>query len=342
MRVAISTIQSVNFGNRLQNYALQEVLRKDGHNVESLLKEKSSLAKTISHSVRKILKNDIVTRFRAFDGQYITHSKFAAGRDYCTPGLARIYDKFVIGSDQVWNPTFPFNSRAEYLPFVPSCKKLAYAASFGVTELGNKEAVIAELLADIPFISVREQAGAELVSHLTGRSVPVVLDPTMLLSPREWSVVAGKPEGFDASRPFVFKYVLGEDANDRRIAGISAELDANIVDASDPNLKASPAEFVWLIANSAAVCTDSFHASVFALLHHKPLGIFERVDDEADMSSRFDTLCDLFDAGRCRAGRDDFDMFCMDWDAFEDRLAELRAFSLDWLRSALRGGGSCA
>lgn len=342
MRIAISTIQSLNYGNRLQNYALQEVLRQDGHQVESLQKERPSLVRAARRGARKFLKDDCVTRFRMFDSRYVAHARCAVCRDYCTSGMADAYDKFVIGSDQVWNPTFPFNSDAEYLPSVPGSKKIAYAASFGVTDLGDRETAIAALLKEIPFISMRERAGAELASHLTGRPVPVVLDPTMLLSPQEWSAVARKPEAFEDSRPYVFKYVLGEDANDSRIARIAAELGADIVDVADPGVKAGPAEFVWLATNSAAVCTDSFHASVFALLCHKPLGIFERVDSEADMSSRFDTLCELFAVQRCRANHGSFDMFSMGWDKFEDRLSGLRAQSLDWLRTALAGGGARA
>lgn len=342
LSLAISTIQSINYGNRLQNYALQSVLASLGYRVESLKKEKPSILTSVRRNARKLLKDDSVTRFREFDEERIQFSDCVASADYVTPDLANRYDKFVIGSDQVWNPNFPFLGPVDYLPFVDPGKKIAYAASFGVASLGNKEAEISGYLAGIPFISMRESAGAEIASRLTGKHVSVVLDPTMLLTADDWSAVAKRPEGVDDGSSFVFKYMLGTDVNDETIKRIALDNEATVVDIRDPSLKIGPSEFVWLAQHSTAVCTDSFHASVFALLHHKPLGIFERVDDEADMSSRFDTLCDLFDAGRCRARRDDFDMFCMNWDAFEDRLAELRVFSLDWLRSALRGGGSCA
>src|SRR5699024_643552 len=46
-----------------------------------------------------------------------------------------------------------------------------------------------EKLDDIPSISVREETGMEIVKKLTGRNVPIVLDPTLLLSRQEWDKV---------------------------------------------------------------------------------------------------------------------------------------------------------
>ena len=58
----------------------------------------------------------------------------------------------------------------------------------------------------------------------------------------------------------------------------------------------SPDEFLWLIYNSKAVLTDSFHATVFSLLFHKPFCVFERqaVEKGNDMGSRIDTLLGYF------------------------------------------------
>ena len=338
MKIAIATIQSINYGNRLQNYAMQEVLKPYGH-IASLRREKVPTIKLALRNARKYIKHDAINNFREFDGRHVSLSREALSPNCETAALAAAYDKFVIGSDQVWNPNFPFNSCLDYLPMVPPEKKLAYAASFGVSDLGDKADEIADYLADIPYISMREDAGAELVKKLTGHDVPVVLDPTMLLTPDDWAQVEKKPKGMPEG-PFVFKYVLGSDVNEERIQTIADELDAVVVDAADGSMLIGPSEFVWLAANCEAVCTDSFHASVFALLHHKQLGIFERVDAEADMSSRFDTLCRLFGAEKCRARNEDFDMGCMAWEDFEMRLANMRAFSLDWLDGAINMGAA--
>lgn len=338
MKTAIVTIQSINYGNRLQNYALQQVLTGFDCDVESLRREPYGLPQRLKRIVRHAIKDDKMTAFDRFDSANVALSSQVLSQNGVSPSLTTSYDAFVIGSDQVWNPDFCFNSELEYLPMVPSAKKIAYAASFGVSRININRDRTAELLNDIPHISVREQAGADIVADLTGREVPVVLDPTMLLTAEDWAAVTIKPETLACDRPFAFKYVLGDDVSGARIASIAAEYDCEIVDVMDDSLKVGPAEFIWLVANSSLVCTDSFHASVFALLHHKPLAIFERVSSDADMSSRFDTLCSLFDLKGHRSSEGGFDadaIFGTDWDAFEHRLAERREFSRKWLKGSL-------
>lgn len=347
MRIAIMTIQSVNYGNRLQNYALQEVLHAQRSQVDSLRRHAgfgNSLVGTLRVAKRTLgafRNHSRKALFARFDRR-ISFSRLTASCEYVSPNLADAYDAFVMGSDQIWNPDFDFNSDLEYLPFVPSAQKLAYAASFGVSRITEDRALTASYLRDIPSISVREDAGAAIVEDLTGVRPEVVLDPTMLLRTDEWSAVAKKPEIPDAGSPFMLKYVLGDDAHEETMASLARERDLVVVDLKDKSLPVGPAEFVWLIANASMVCTDSFHASVFSLLFHRPFVIFERQSADADMSSRFDTLCRVFGMGHHRYCKDGFDLaLCEneDWDAFEGRLASERARSLAWLDSALEKVG---
>ena len=142
MKVGILTIQSVNFGNRLQNYALQHVLEDYGCQVESLrrdgsimgpLSSKAKYFKKCMSLLRHI--NDRNSLFRAFNNSFINFSNGTVTKEYISPGLLDSYSCFVIGSDQVWNPDFVFNSELEYLPMVASEKKIAYAASLAVSRI---------------------------------------------------------------------------------------------------------------------------------------------------------------------------------------------------------------
>ena len=347
MKTAILTIQSINYGNRLQNYALQTVLESYGNCVESLGREAGFHGSTIAKlkTAKRRLgalrhRHDKLGSFYHFDTQFVSFSNAVVSKEHVTPCLESSYDSFVIGSDQVWNPDFEFNSELDYLPMVPSEKKIAYAASFGVSEITENREKTAELLDGIKSISVREAAGANIVRDLTGRDVPVVLDPTLLLDPTDWQKVSVKPGKVDCSSPYVFKYVLGNDVNDGRIAALAASHGLEVIDVMDDALAIGPSEFVWLIAHSDLVCTDSFHASVFALLHHRPLAVYERVSADADMSSRFDTLCSNFGLVGHRSSEASFGeetIFGTDWNDVEMRLASLRESSLVWLRDALDG-----
>lgn len=48
-------------------------------------------------------------------------------------------------------------------------------------------------LEGIDYISVREQEGSKIVKDLTGRDVPVLVDPTLLLTSEEWEKVMERP-----------------------------------------------------------------------------------------------------------------------------------------------------
>ena len=344
MKIAIMTIHSENYGNRLQNWALQSVLEQIGHDADTLwrgadlngsLKSKILFVKRRMGVVRHL--RDRIGRFREFDRR-ISFSRFTVSREYISPDVVEAYDAFVMGSDQIWNPDFDFNSDLEYLPFVPSARKLAYAASFGVSCIAEDRELTAAYLRDIPSISVREDAGAAIVGDLAGVHPEVVLDPTMLLRSDEWRAVAQKPVITAVDNPFMLKYVLGDDAYDETMADFARERNLAIVDLKDRSLPVGPAEFVWLISNASMVCTDSFHASVFSQLFHRSFVIFERQSADADMSSRFDTLCRIFGMEHHRYCKEVFDLSCCedeDWDAFETRLAAERARSLAWLDAAL-------
>ena len=342
------TIWDTNYGNRLQNYALQNILEGYGHRVETLRRQAGfdgplrfklrGIKAAVSSVTKRRAGLPRRRAFASFDEACISFSPMVASEEYVSAGLADAFDCFVIGSDQIWNPTF--NGDLVYLPMVPKGKKVSYAASYGVSAFKGDGSRTAELLRGMSYVSVREDAGAAIVFELTGEEVAVVLDPTLLLGPKDWEGISKKPVTFECGRPFAFKYVLGNDVNARRIEALASSRGLEIIDVMDPSLAIGPSEFVWLVAHSELVCTDSFHASVFALLHHKPLAIFERVSDGADMSSRFDTLCEAFGLVGHRSSEDRFgedSIYGTDWDEFERRLEGLRFSSRSWLESALEG-----
>ena len=346
MKVAIFTIYSQNCGNRLQNYALQEVLGQMGaESVETLRRTRpAAMVTRAKRALRRMLKDDEMERFLRFDEERIVFSRDVVSAELVSPGLSERYDAFVIGSDQVWNPYFSFSSERDYLPFVPREKKIAYAASFGVARLAPEDArwPVADLVDGIPLVSMREGAGADLVRCMTGRDVPVVLDPTMLLPSDAWHLIARRPDRGCPEEAYCFKCIIGEDAFSERADALAQSRGLTMVGSHDPRMPVGPAEFVWLVSRASLVCTDSFHASVFATLFHRPLVIFERRGEGGDMSSRLDTLCETFGLEGHRICHDGFSfdrVFEEDWAAVDERLAFERARSLDWLKDALRQVG---
>lgn len=301
-KIGIVTIISMNLGNRLQNYALQKSIEKLGYECKTIPTDNDTnyLIKII---IKKILKS-LVPRFRN-----VSWDQFNKGINWERDKSAKLtekdltsYHKFVAGSDQIWNPLFEMNSGREFLDFANKKQKTAYAASIGLTYLPEKYMKqYKEWLKDFQFISMRENEGARIIKQLIGRDVPVVLDPTMLLSREEWSQVAEKSR-FKPHKKYIAKYVLGikNVDYDRYVLDRAKELNADIIDISDYNEKnhdsLGPHEFIYLIKNAECIYTDSFHGTVFSIIFHKSFIVFDRLEQQGygAMSSRLNTLLQKF------------------------------------------------
>ena len=96
----------------------------------------------------------------------------------------------MVGSDQLWVPK-GYSTGFFNLLFVPeNVPKLAYATSFGVSEIPkNKRKAAKYFLNRMDYISVRELRASEMIKELTGREVPTVVDPTILFTGEEWKEI---------------------------------------------------------------------------------------------------------------------------------------------------------
>ena len=102
--------------------------------------------------------------------------------------LASEYSGVFVGSDQLWSPG-GITGNFHNLMFVPDdVHKFSYATSFGVSSLPkNKRELYRTFLNRLDYISVRENAGAEIVKDVCGRTAEVVADPVMLLTTEQWA-----------------------------------------------------------------------------------------------------------------------------------------------------------
>ena len=71
-------------------------------------------------------------------------------------------------------------------------RTVAYAPSIGIGNalLMRKEQIA--LMQNIDYISCREEQGAQIIGDITGREVPVVLDPTLMVRPpigKNWLIL---------------------------------------------------------------------------------------------------------------------------------------------------------
>lgn len=346
----ITCIGKSNFGNRLQNYALQHVLEQKGFYVETLINTsllnnvdnyEEALAEYESYQAEKdkrdLLNKDRIAYFEEFDKLV----KFREGMITAINLPETNYDYYCVGSDQIWNPYHGKLRDLDLLYCIDNNKRTSYAASIGIDEIPDKfKEKTKKELSNFKSISVREHKAKELIEELTGRNdIEVVLDPTMLLTSEEWDKVAKRPKQLQTDR-YILNYFLGKLSPEREaeINRFAKEHNCeviNILDKEGPFYNTGPSEFLYLEKNAYLICTDSFHSSVFALLYNRPFLIFNREDDQLSMNSRLDTLTRTFDL------RDRFynniiteDMLNIDYDKVNKILEIEREKSLDFIDRA--------
>lgn len=323
MKVGIVSIfDNNNYGNRLQNYALQRAMANYADQTVTFKNKpffsgKSRLARMLplaeSVTLNRILGMERRAQMVRFTRRYIPTSRGCYWYDQEHTRLkgADCCDLYCAGSDQVWSPACGRWGMFSYLGFAQPERTFSYAASFGIDRIPPEhQEAVRRGLQHIRHISVREDAGRRIVEELTGRTdVQVLVDPTMLLSAEEWDEIAVPPRAAVPQR-YVLTYFLGEVSERRReaVREKARTMGCEIIELMDPDSpfhNIAPDEFVYLIRGAALVCTDSFHASVFSFLYQRPLAIFDRKGSGSNMGSRLETLAVKFSLTHCLAVGDE-------------------------------------
>ena len=339
MKIGIVTIYDFyNQGNRLQNYALEQVLIKMGHEVETF----AITPKKIYIFYLKLGKLFPCKRTRRIKNCQKWSDKYLHQRiiDSCTfeelKERAKSFDYFVVGSDQVFNPRIIADENVTFLKFVEKEKALAYAPSFGVEKLADElKPKFVEGLSHISGLSVRENEGAKLIKELIGKDVPVLVDPTMLLTKEDW-------ESFSKLKPVKEKYILTYFLNPKseykkKVKKIAKENNLKVININsnlDKYYTSDPCEFVGLMRNADMICTNSFHGTVFSIMLEKPFIYF---DTSRDTKSRIKTLLSKMHLeNRNNLKIDKNDYFSVDFSFAKNQLEEERKKSAEFLKSVLK------
>lgn len=370
-KIAIVTLNGYfNYGNRLQNYALQKSLESLGMKVETLVYFENAVQKSKPKSINRLInyigkspieliykisyrkwlvinKEKIMESqskrssvFKDFTRNYIKETDYVIKDDEMLNNISQNYDYFVVGSDQVWNPHFINNLSFYFLSFIPKNKRIAYAPSFGVSTLEeNIEEEYRKRLNEIEHISVREEEGASLIKKLINREVPVLIDPTMLLTQNQWMSVSKKAN----NRPnegYLLTYFLGSiNFHDKKkIYEIARKNNLAIIQLGSikefDTYQTGPSEFIDYIKECSIFFTDSFHGCVFSIIFEKPFVVFNR----GNMNSRIDTLLSKFnlETRKWESVKKQKTFFDIDYSHAGEILDEERKESFKFLKEALQ------
>lgn len=320
----ISLYDNNNFGNRLQNYATCYLLSEHGDKVYSLKnnvwKNNSSLFSVYCTEIYLLLrliksfffkKREFKKRikFLQFNKNINMTKTYYTGQCY----KLRLYDKYFVGSDQVWNPTPDYINDLYLLKNIKSHEKYAIAASFGISELPFQmcESIKKELL-KFKKISTREKTGVEIINQITSRAdIELLIDPTLAIRAEQWIKLERKPCNY-TSQKYILNYFLGEMSKERkekieRLAKENNYKIINLLDNNDDYYISGPQEFLFLERHAELICTDSYHSCVFAIIFHRPFVVFDRDQNITSMSSRIENLLEIFELKNRKFNKDFLD-----------------------------------
>ena len=320
-RIGLITFHSsINYGVFLQAYALQSFVEKVGCEAEIIdykrfiegEKKKKSIAYRLIHfkETLKILRMLIFLHDKRAVEKEKKFNKFALENFRLSNPMRSFedieneqkeYDKFICGSDQIWNPEYTQANPVYFLGFAPVEKRIAYAPSFGV---GRSSEVFndylkqyEEYLRDFSALSVRERTGQLIVQDMAMTTPSVVVDPTLLLPKEFWSEKA-KPVNI-SNKEYILFYVLGDNRIYRKFARQIAEdgkYDVVCIPTGPlwDNLRcvrkcyAGVDEFLYLMKNAKYIITDSFHGTAFSVIFQKDFSAILRNDTTHLLCSRIE------------------------------------------------------
>lgn len=311
MKIGILTFtETSNYGAVLQAIALNQKIRSLGFNCETIdyscknisRREKPKKFKEVQGLKAKLLwcllqneKKRKYTMLRCFLQEEAVMSDAKYNSDDITTANT-VYDKFIVGSDIIWETNVTGEDFSFYLDFVcDSRKKYSYAASFGFDVLPENVIIKCKsYLADFSRISVREAKGQDIISSiLPNKTVELVCDPTLLLPEEHWKKYANESIRLQYE-DYIFLYFL--DSAGVMLAKakeLAKEYGKKIVVYNETirpipgviNIKnISVEEFLTYIRNSFMVLTGSYHGLCFSLIFKRNFAFYNRAHSSRILS----------------------------------------------------------
>lgn len=380
-KIGIITLFNVaNFGAELQAYATQKKIETMGYEAELIdypfYKDKRYLSTAKSKPIFQFSYKDRViewlypkammintllhysnaikrraNKFSGFHKEFSCLSKeYRTAESLYSEDLG--YDVYMVGSDQVWNPTNYTSLDPYFLKFAPKGKKrISYASSIGLGELPSYAKEYYKIgWQEFDAISVREENAVNIVQGVSGKHAVCVLDPTLLLDANEWHRVSRKVEGIEkyylllyeiTPCPYI-KELAKHIAKEKGLQlvrinkdTIRKEKDSEILNVLD----AGPSEFIWLFENASFVVTNSFHGTAFSINMNKDFYVV--APERKKNNSRQQSILRLFGlTDRLVPERSEFSdlsKFGIDYSSVNALLESERLKSMEFLKKAIDG-----
>lgn len=374
--------EQVNYGSKLQALATLRIMEKLGHKCKVIHYGKAGLwfkIKSLPRIFNSTFRQDKLEAWSR-NQAYKRHPEIAAElalrkkifKDYDAihfdcyevkgmyfkdiQNIASQFDAVITCSDQLWSPA-GLGTNFYNLMFVPdNVRKISFASSFGVAQIPwYQKKATANYLRRIEYVSCRENRGAEIVKELTGREVPVLMDPVFAFDKEQWGELIPIEKVYD--EPYIFCYFLGANIAYREVVKGFArnkgmkivflkfldqyvDYDENFGDITPFDV--DPNKFLNILRGAEYVFTDSFHGCVFSIIMQKQFVIFNRyiTTSSASKNSRIDTVCGNLGLNNRRVtAKIDLNAIMakkIDWDIVQSKIEIYRNRMWHYLENALK------
>lgn len=319
-KIGVLTIlpRNNNYGGILQGYALTTFLKQLGFEVYliSRIKNRPSFKSKLKKFVKEvILRQKIVDNYSVisqnmiyFEEKYIQPRTELIQSDREFSLLKKYnFDSVIVGSDQVWRKAFNDDRKANFfLNFIDDSNitKIAYAASFGVNTWDYnpiETKYYSQLIRSFKAVSVREESGIQLCRENLNIEAKVMIDPTMLLTPSDYTALAEAENEPESSGELLYYFLSPDSWKTQILEMATSELEMTkfsvnrISNNSQAPIKDQiyPTVTAWLkgFKDAQFVVTDSFHGCAFSILFNIP---FVVCSNQSGGNARFETLLRTF------------------------------------------------
>lgn len=324
MKVGIITLlDEKNYGNRWQNYAMNELLHSVNIETENIYFWKRTTNRSCwRETIKRVLPIKIAYYFHAVSAYQIKDlaslrrvikftiftKKYMGAKILLGNNISDVskqidinkYDYFVAGSDQIWNPYYvadPFY----FLQFAPPEKRIAFMASFGSDEIPEDiKYNYAIWIGEMQYVSVREPSGASIIESLIGEKIDVFLDPTLLVKKSLWLGLSRKQPNIKLPNRYAVAFMF--DCEIQSLKDICYENNLELLILNNKDYKTlyslDPAEMLYVLNNAQIIFTDSFHIMALSIKLNKQFYVFKRTGFEY-MFSRLESTLKRLDLMHC-------------------------------------------
>ena len=370
-RIGILTLyhKNNNYGGQLQAYALNKAVQELGYSSEQISFERNR-KKLYFRKIRGIFEESVTKDIFAVKLKLFLHRNKSNGDDSNIQTLRKfeefqefiphspvfteknisetnkIYDLFIVGSDQVWNPLFA--TKEYFFDFVEQKPCISYAASIRINHFEKAEGRrIKKYLDKFSYISVREKRAIQTLKEIgVDKEIEVMPDPTLLLSKEKWlEIVDNREPEYD----YIVVYLVRDDVSINMIRKYAQENGYKVMFIPEPGYYfekddifvkikdgVGPREFVQLISKAKLVIANSFHGTVFSIIFNRPFYVYGNIE----IDDRKGTLLKQFGL-QDRLVKNDYDFckhkdnICIDYSKVNDKLLEIREFANQRIREVL-------